>query len=516
MDSTQLTAIGKKRRAPAKDMRLNIANIGGAQIAALASIALITVAVACGTESPPIPDLEATVVARVRATMEALPPATAGVVETPTSTPAPTRTPQPTPVPTPTPTATAVPSPTATATGIPRATATPVATPTSAPAPTPTAVPLPAPSATPAPVPTPTLAELIQRSLDSVVRIISDRGEGSGVVVDASGRILTANHLLEGVSTVIVELATGVQITGTVLGRHYPTDIALVAIPTQGLPAMPIGTTVGLGPGDFVMKAGYVASPTQGGAGPVRATVGKITSVTPDTRLGATLVQTDLGLEPGDAGGPLLDGQGRLIAISSSVAAGTSIDGVSHATGVDQAIADLGRLAAGETVCQATPTSTGESRFRNSVFEYYVDIPPSWEWEQLVDGSTTFFRRERVVNIAKDSFRSSGVAVFVDDSPDRYATLGEYLGFWLTELEDTYTSIDVLGRQLVCGPIAGMGDALQVEARVIRETTPYFERWLLFFTGGRGYLLEGFAWEEKWAAQEGLIDALSYSFSFER
>ena len=495
-------------------MRLNIPDVGGAKLAALASIAFMAMALACGTESPPIPNLEATVVARVRATVEAIPPVTAGVAEKPTSTPPPTRTPQPTQIPAPLPTATAVPSPTATAAPVARATATPVATPTRAPAAT--AVPPPAASAPPTAVPTPTLAKLIQRSLDSVVRIISDRGEGSGVVVDASGRILTANHLLEGVSTVIVELATGVQITGTVLGRHYATDIALVAIPTQGLPAMPIGTTIGLGPGDFVMKAGYVASPTQGGAGQVRATVGKITSVTPDTRLGATLVQTDLGLEPGDAGGPLLDGQGRLIAISSSVAAGTSIDGVSHATGVDQAIADLGRLAAGETVCQATPTSTGESRFRNSVFEYYVDIPSSWEWEQLVDGSTTFFRRERVVNIAKDSFRSSGVVVFVDDSPDQYATLEDYLGFWLTELEDTYTSIDVLGRRLVCGPIAGMGDALQVEARVIRETTPYFERWLLFFTGGRGYLLEGFAWEEKWAAQEGLVDALSYSFSFER
>ncbi len=364
-------------------------------------------------------------------------------------------------------------------------------------------------------MPTPTLAELIQRSLDSVVRIISDRGEGSGVVVDASGRILTANHLLEGVSAVIIELANGVQISGTVLGRHYATDIALVAIPIKGLPAIPIGTTVGLGPGDFVMKAGYVANSIQG-AGPARATVGKITSVRSDTRLGATLIQTDLGLEPGDTGGPLLDGRGRLIAISSSAAAGTFIDGVSHATGVDQAMADLGRLDAGETVCQATPPGTDGPRFRNSVFEYFVDLPPTWEWEQLADGRATFFRRESIVNIAKDSFRSSGVAIFVDDSPDQYATLEEYLDFWLTELEDSFTSIDVLGRRLVCDPIAGTGDALQVEARVIRETTPYFERWLLFSTGGRGYLLEGFGWEEKWVAREGLVDALTYSFSFER
>ena len=503
-------------------MKLNIPDVGGAKLAALASIALIAMALACGTESPPAPDLEATVVARVRATVEAIPPATGSVAEKPTSTPPPTRTPQPTPVPAPPPTATAEPSPTATATPSPSATAAPVAraaaTPVATPAraPTPTAVPPPVPPAPPTPVPTPTLAEIIQRSLDSVVRVISDRGEGSGVVVDTSGRILTANHLLEGVSAVIIELADGVQITGTVLGRHYATDIALVAIPIQGLPAIPIGTTVGLGPGDFVMKARYVASPMQGGAGPARATVGKITSVRSDTRLGATLVQTDLGLEPGDTGGPLLDGRGRLIAISSSVAAGTSIDGVSHATGVDQAMADLGRLDAGEAVCQATPPGTDGPRFRNSVFEYFVDLPPTWEWEQLADGRATFFRRESIVNIAKDSFRSSGVAIFVDDSPDRYATLEEYLGFWLTELADTYTSIDVLGRRLVCGPIAGMGDALQVEARVIRETTPYFERWLLFSTGGRGYLLEGFGWEEKWVGREGLVDALTYSFSFER
>ena len=493
-------------------MRL-IPDVGGAKLTALGSIALIAMAQACGTEAPPTPDLEATVVARVRATVEAIPPATAGVAEKPTSTP-PTKTPQPTQIPTPPPTATAEPSPAAIAGPVAPATATPVATPTRVPAPT--AIPPPAPSATPTAVPTATLAELIQRSLDSVVRIISDRGEGSGVVVDASGRILTANHLLEGVSAVIVELADGAQISGAVLGRHYATDIALVAIQTQGLPAIPIGTTAGLGPGDFVMKAGYVASSTLGASGPVRATVGKITSVRLDTRLGATLVQTDLGLEPGDTGGPLLDGQGRLIAINSSVAAGTSIDGVSHATGIDQAIADLGRLDAGETVCQADPPGTGGPRFRNSVFEYYVDLPSTWEWEQLVDGRATFFRRESIINIAKDSFRSSGVAIFVDDSPDLYANLADYLGFWLTELEDTYASIDVLGHRLVCGPVAGMGDALEVEARVIRETTPYIERWLLFFAGGRGYLLEGFAWEEKWEDRRGLVDALSYSFSFER
>lgn len=72
-----------------REMRLNIPDVGGGKLTALASIALIAMALACGTESPPMLDLEATVVARVRATVEAIPPATAGVAEKPTSTPRP-------------------------------------------------------------------------------------------------------------------------------------------------------------------------------------------------------------------------------------------------------------------------------------------------------------------------------------------------------------------------------------------------------------------------------------------
>ena len=149
------------------------------------------------------------------------------------------------------------------------------------------------------------------------------RGQGSGVVIDNQGLVLTNAHVVEQVEQVNVTLASGEQRDGDVIGRDPITDLALVRLTGSALPpAARLGDSEALEVGDWAIALGtpYGLERT--------VTLGIVSSLHrnistlgfSDKRL--DLIQTDAAINPGNSGGPLVNADGRVIGINTLVRSG--------------------------------------------------------------------------------------------------------------------------------------------------------------------------------------------------
>lgn len=144
------------------------------------------------------------------------------------------------------------------------------------------------------------------------------RGMGSGVVFDAQGHVLTTHHVVDGVEKVIVAFPDGRVLSGTVVGGDEETDIAIVRVSGSdfrpadladsdglrvGQPVLAIGNPLGL-PGGPTVTSGVVSSLRR--------------SLARGPGDGVRVIQTDAAVNPGNSGGPLIDLQGRVVAINSA------------------------------------------------------------------------------------------------------------------------------------------------------------------------------------------------------
>ena len=150
-----------------------------------------------------------------------------------------------------------------------------------------------------------------------------ERGQGSGVVIDAEGLVLTNAHVVERVDEVTVTLADGEQRDGQVIGTDPITDLALVRLGSGERPsAAPLGDSEALEVGDWAIALGtpYGLERT--------VTLGIVSSLHrnintlgfSDKRL--DLIQTDAAINPGNSGGPLVNAAGEVIGINTLVRSG--------------------------------------------------------------------------------------------------------------------------------------------------------------------------------------------------
>ncbi len=253
----------------------------------------------------PEPDLQATVHAGIVGTMEVL-----ASTPSPTPIPPPTNTPTPLPTNTATPTQTPVPTPTETPTPSPTATLTPTptATPTNTPTPEPTATRTPNPTATSLPDNT---QALVDQAGASVVRIEGTTSSGSGFIVDAKGHILTNHHIVDGQPSLTVVFANGTRLTPRIIASDPSRDITLLKISAFGILALPFATQIR--EGDVVVALGYPLDPQ----GTMTVTTGTVS----DFRnfAGVPYVQTDAATDPGNSGGPLINTNGEIVGMNTSV-----------------------------------------------------------------------------------------------------------------------------------------------------------------------------------------------------
>jgi serine protease Do len=159
-------------------------------------------------------------------------------------------------------------------------------------------------------------------------------GSGSGVIIDEAGYVLTNNHLLTGVKSVVVGLSTGRLTPGRVVARDFLLDLALVKINAQDLVPATLSPSPGLEIGESVVAIGNPLA-LKGGS---TVTVGVVSALdrsvlTPDGETLYNLIQTDAAINPGNSGGPLVDLSGRVIGINVAIA--PSAQAISYAISME-------------------------------------------------------------------------------------------------------------------------------------------------------------------------------------
>ncbi len=149
-------------------------------------------------------------------------------------------------------------------------------------------------------------------------RPYSRRGIGSGIVLDGEGHILTNAHTVDGARRILVGLGDGRVLGGGVLGADEDTDIAVVRVDGDHLQPAQFGDSEQLKVGQPVLAIG---NPLGLPGGPT-VTSGVVSALHRTLRIGdgdgIPMIQTDAAVNPGNSGGPLVDLQGRVIALNAA------------------------------------------------------------------------------------------------------------------------------------------------------------------------------------------------------
>ena len=159
--------------------------------------------------------------------------------------------------------------------------------------------------------------------LDSSLLIRAGESIGSGVVISQEGHALTAAHVVAGIDEVIVVLNSGLELSAHVLRRDEAQDVALIKLPGKGHSCVPaaLGVTPRIGEAVFAVGSPsgeeYSFSVTRGIVSGLREFEG------------ASYIQTDASLNPGNSGGPLLNENAEVIGIVSWKVSGIAYEGMS-------------------------------------------------------------------------------------------------------------------------------------------------------------------------------------------
>ncbi|SPP64059.1 DegQ family serine endoprotease [Nitrospira lenta] len=141
-------------------------------------------------------------------------------------------------------------------------------------------------------------------------------GQGSGVIVSPDGYVLTNNHVIDGAQEVTVTLPDKREFKGTIVGADPKTDLAVVKIDGQNLPAVVWGDAGKLQVGEYVLAVGNPFGLNS------TVTLG-IVSALGRGRMGITqyedFIQTDAAINPGNSGGALVNTRGELVGINTAI-----------------------------------------------------------------------------------------------------------------------------------------------------------------------------------------------------
>ncbi|MCB1916532.1 MAG: Do family serine endopeptidase [Rhodocyclaceae bacterium] len=177
-----------------------------------------------------------------------------------------------------------------------------------------------------------------------------ERAQGSGFLISADGYILTNAHVVDSADEVIVRMADRSEYRARVVGTDRRTDIALLKVPGEALPAVALGDPSALREGDWVVAIGspfgFEQSVTAGIVS-ARARSLPYENFVP-------FIQTDVAINPGNSGGPLFNLRGEVVGINSQIFSRTggfmglafSIP-IDMAMDVQQQLRDNGRVRRG-------------------------------------------------------------------------------------------------------------------------------------------------------------------------
>jgi S1-C subfamily serine protease len=168
-------------------------------------------------------------------------------------------------------------------------------------------------------------------------------GAGSGVIIAPDGYALTNAHVVHGAGRLEATLTDGRTLEAVLVGEDASTDLALIRLGAADLPSAGPGRSATLRVGQLVVAIGNpLGFQSTVSAGVVSALGRAFRSRT--GRMIENIVQTDVALNPGNSGGPLVDSSGRVIGINTAIIA--MAQGLSFAIPIDTAIWVIGELLA--------------------------------------------------------------------------------------------------------------------------------------------------------------------------
>src|SRR5256885_13474268 len=139
---------------------------------------------------------------------------------------------------------------------------------------------------------------------------------GSGVIVSTKGYGLTNHHVVEGADEIEVTLADGKKLLAKLVGNDPDTDLAVLRVDLDNLPAIAFASSESLRVGDVVLAIGSPFGFSQSVTSGIVSALGR-------TGLGINtfenFIQTDAAINPGNSGGALIDAAGNLIGINTAI-----------------------------------------------------------------------------------------------------------------------------------------------------------------------------------------------------
>lgn len=147
--------------------------------------------------------------------------------------------------------------------------------------------------------------------------IVPLEGQGSGIILDRKGLVVTNNHVIDGANQVHVSLKDGRTFTGEVVGSDEATDVAVIRVDAADLPAAELGDSEDLRVGQFVLAIGNALALPGGPTVSMGVLSAKGRPLPGTDFIFEGLLQTDAAVNPGNSGGPLADLDGRIIGITT-------------------------------------------------------------------------------------------------------------------------------------------------------------------------------------------------------
>ena len=205
---------------------------------------------------------------------------------------------------------------------------------------------------------------------DFFLRPVTQRASGTGVIVRSDGHIVTNSHVVGDASNVAVTLFDGRTFDAEIVGRYEPSDIAVLKIDAKDLTPLPFSRAGSLKVGDWVVAMGNAL----GLEGAPTVTIGIVSALgrTITSAGGATLadlVQTDAAINQGNSGGPLVNLDGELVGLNTTIIAEAHGIGFAVSSAFVERYADdlieFGRVVlpffgiGGETLSKSLATSLG-------------------------------------------------------------------------------------------------------------------------------------------------------------
>jgi len=167
------------------------------------------------------------------------------------------------------------------------------------------------------------------------------QGAGSGFIIEGDGYIMTNHHVVEGADEIIVRLADRREFKAELIGSDPLSDVALLKIDAKALPTLKLGDSESLRPGEWVVAIGSPFNFEQSVTAGIVSAKGRSTN----QQQYVPFIQTDVAINRGNSGGPLLNMDGKVVGINSWIlSSGGGYMGLSFSIPIETASAAVTQL----------------------------------------------------------------------------------------------------------------------------------------------------------------------------